>query len=80
MIGLLTGMGGEINPLGILFRAAHVVGIRVGSREMFEDMNRAISRNLMRPIIDRVFQFEEAQAALDYLASGKHFGKVCIRV
>jgi NADPH:quinone reductase-like Zn-dependent oxidoreductase len=80
VIGLLTGMGGEINPLGILFRAAHVVGIRVGSREMFEDMNRAISRNLMRPIIDRVFQFEEAQAALDYLASGKHFGKVCIRV
>jgi NADPH:quinone reductase-like Zn-dependent oxidoreductase len=80
VIGLLTGMGGEINPLGILFRAAHVVGIRVGSREMFEDMNRAISRNRMRPIIDRVFQFEEAPAALDYLASGKHFGKVCIRV
>jgi NADPH:quinone reductase-like Zn-dependent oxidoreductase len=80
VIGLLTGMGGEINPLGILFRAAHVVGIRVGSREMFEDMNRAISHNRMRPIIDRVFQFEEAPAALDYLASGKHFGKVCIQV
>ena len=80
VIGLLTGTGGEINPLGILFRAAHVVGIRVGSREMFEDMNRAISLHRMRPIIDRVFQFEEAAAALDYLASGKHFGKICIRV
>jgi NADPH:quinone reductase-like Zn-dependent oxidoreductase len=80
VIGLLTGMGGEINPLGILFRAAHVVGIRVGSREMFEDMNRAISVNGMRPIIDRVFQFDEAPAALDYLASGRHFGKVCIRL
>ncbi|HKD68121.1 MAG TPA: NAD(P)-dependent alcohol dehydrogenase [Candidatus Binataceae bacterium] len=80
VIGLLTGVGGEINPLGILFRAAHVVGIRVGSREMFEDMNRAISVNRMRPVIDRVFQFEEAAGALDHLASGKHFGKVCIRV
>lgn len=80
VIGLLTGMGGEINPLGILFRAAHVVGIRVGSREMFEDMNRAITVNRMRPVIDRVFQFDEAAAALDYLVSGKHFGKVCIRV
>jgi NADPH:quinone reductase-like Zn-dependent oxidoreductase len=80
VIGLLTGMGGEINPLGILFKAAHVVGVRVGSREMFEDMNRAITANQMRPVIDRVFQFEEATAALDHLASGKHFGKVCIRV
>jgi NADPH:quinone reductase-like Zn-dependent oxidoreductase len=80
VIGLLTGMSGEINPLGILFKAAQVVGIRVGSREMFEDMNRAISASRMRPVIDRVFQFDEAQAALDYLASGKHFGKICIRV
>ncbi|HEY2108158.1 MAG TPA: NAD(P)-dependent alcohol dehydrogenase [Candidatus Binataceae bacterium] len=80
VIGLLTGMGGEINPLGILFRAVHVVGIRVGSREMFEDMNRAIGVNRMRPVIDRVFQFDEAAAALDYLAGGKHIGKICIRV
>lgn len=80
VIGLLTGMGGQINPLGILFKAANVVGIRVGSREMFEDMNRAISANAMRPVIDRVFQFDEAPAALEYLASGKHFGKVCIRI
>ena len=80
VIGLLSGMGGKIDPLGILFRGAHVVGIRVGSREMFEDMNRAISVNQMRPVIDRVFQFDEAPAALEYLASGKHFGKVCIRV
>jgi NADPH:quinone reductase-like Zn-dependent oxidoreductase len=80
VIGLLSGVGGEINPLGILFRGAHVVGIRVGSRDMFEDMNRAISVARMHPVIDRVFPFEEATAALDHLASGKHFGKVCIRV
>jgi NADPH:quinone reductase-like Zn-dependent oxidoreductase len=80
VIGLLSGMGGEINPLGILFRGAHVVGVRVGSRDMFEDMNRAIGVNRMRPIIDRVFEFDEAAAALDHLASGQHFGKVCIRV
>jgi NADPH:quinone reductase-like Zn-dependent oxidoreductase len=80
VIGLLTGMGGQINPLGILFKAANVVGIRVGSREMFEDMNRAIAANQLRPVIDRVFQFDEAPAALEHLASGKHFGKVCIRV
>jgi NADPH:quinone reductase-like Zn-dependent oxidoreductase len=80
VIGLLTGMGGQINPLGILFKAANVVGIRVGSREMFEDMNRAIAANQLRPVIDRIFQFDEAPAALEHLASGKHFGKVCIRV
>ena len=73
-------MSGQINPLGILFKAANVVGIRVGSREMFEDMNRAISASGLRPVIDRVFQFDEAPAALEHLASGRHFGKVCIRV
>jgi len=31
-------------------------------------------------VIDRVFDFAKARAAYEYLASGKHFGKVVIRV
>jgi NADPH:quinone reductase-like Zn-dependent oxidoreductase len=55
-------------------------GIYVGSREMFEEMNRAVSLAEMRPVVDRVFGFEELPGALAYLESGAHFGKVCIRV
>jgi NADPH:quinone reductase-like Zn-dependent oxidoreductase len=45
---------------------------------MFEDMNRAIEANHLRPVIDRTFAFEEARKALDYLESGSHFGKIVL--
>jgi NADPH:quinone reductase-like Zn-dependent oxidoreductase len=79
VVGVLTGRG-EINPMPILRKSADVYGIRVGSREMFEHMNAAMARHGLRPVIDRVFAFEEAPAAYAHLASGAHFGKVCIRV
>jgi NADPH:quinone reductase-like Zn-dependent oxidoreductase len=34
----------------------------------------------MRPVVDRVFEFGELPEALQYLESGAHFGKICIRV
>jgi NADPH:quinone reductase-like Zn-dependent oxidoreductase len=77
LIGILTGAG-EINPMPVLRKAVSLQGIFVGSREMFEDMNRAMDLNRTRPVIDRVFPFEEAREAYRYLESGAHFGKVCI--
>jgi NADPH:quinone reductase-like Zn-dependent oxidoreductase len=47
---------------------------------MFEAMNRAIAASGLRPVVDRVFPFEEAREALRYLESGAHFGKIVIRV
>jgi NADPH:quinone reductase-like Zn-dependent oxidoreductase len=79
LIGILTG-GGEVNPLPILMKNVRVQGIYVGSREMFEAMNRAIALHELRPVVDRVFPFAEAREALRYLESGAHFGKVCIRI
>lgn len=43
---------------------------------MFRDMNKAIALHRLKPVVDRVFGFEEASEALAYLESGKHFGKV----
>jgi NADPH:quinone reductase-like Zn-dependent oxidoreductase len=43
-------------------------------------MNRAISHAQLKPIIDRQFEFGEARAPYDYLASRAHFGKIVIRV
>ena len=60
-------------------KSIRVQGIYVGSRAMFEDMNRAIAAAKMKPIVDRVFGFEELPAALSYMESGRHFGKVCLR-
>jgi NADPH:quinone reductase-like Zn-dependent oxidoreductase len=80
MIGGLSGAATELNPGLILGRRANVQGISVGSTQMFEAMNAAIAANKIKPVIDRVFGFDEAQAAYKHLASGAHFGKVVIRV
>lgn len=78
LIGVLAGSG-EVNPLPILMQNVRVQGIFVGHREMFEAMNRAIALHKLRPVVDRTFDFLEAPEALRFLASGAHFGKICLR-
>ena len=78
LIGVLTQ--GEINPLPLVMKSIRLQGIYVGSRLMFENMNRAISLSGLKPVIDRVFPFDQALAAYEHLASGSHLGKVVIQV
>jgi len=78
MIGGLSGAATELNPGLILGRRANVQGISVGSTQMFEAMNRAIAASGLKPVIDKVFPFEEAPAAYRYLQSAQHFGKIVI--
>lgn len=77
LIGVLSGRG-ECNPVPILMKHICVQGIYVGSRRMFEEMNRSIAEKQMRPIVDRIFAFGEIREALRHLESGAHFGKVCL--
>jgi len=79
VIGILSGMG-TVNPLPILMRTLNVRGIFVGSRLMFEDMNRAFELHKVRPVLDFTFPFDDVPRALQYLESGKHFGKIVVRV
>jgi NADPH:quinone reductase-like Zn-dependent oxidoreductase len=78
LIGVLSGRGGEANPLPILMKSVRVQGIYVGSRAMFEAMNQAIALHQLHPVIDRVFPFEQAPEALRYMESGAHFGKIAL--
>lgn len=79
LIGVLAGPG-TFTPNWIFMKALRVQGIYVGSREMFEQMNRAVAAAGLRPVIDRVFEFSELPAALRRLESGAHFGKVVVRI
>jgi NADPH:quinone reductase-like Zn-dependent oxidoreductase len=80
LIGGLSGPATELNPGMILAKRANVQGISVGSTQMFDAMNRAIAANKVKPIIDKVFGFDEVQAAYKHMASGAHFGKIIIRL
>jgi NADPH:quinone reductase-like Zn-dependent oxidoreductase len=78
LIGVLAS--GEVNPSPMLMKNVRTQGIYVGSRTMFEAMNRAIALHQLHPVIDRVFPFDEAVEAVRHLESGAHFGKIVIRV
>jgi len=86
-------MGGHVYAIGTQSNGALVDGsgvlrfrvglcfVTVGSHETFAQMNRCLSLHpAIRPVIDRVFAFEDAEAALAYLKSGSHFGKVVVDI
>ena len=80
LFGVLSGSQGDISTVTILQKNIRVQGIYVGSRDTFEAMNRAIALHQLKPVIDRVFAFNEAREALRYLESGSHFGKICLKL
>jgi NADPH:quinone reductase-like Zn-dependent oxidoreductase len=80
LIGILSGLGGQISPYPILMKGLRFQGIYVGSREMFEAMNRAMEVQKVKPVIDRVFPFAQAREALMLMESAAHFGKIVITV
>jgi len=80
IIGNLGGGATEINLLSVLMQNIRLQGVIVGHREAFEALVRAVAQNELRPIVDRVFGFDEVGQALEHLAAGNHFGKVCIDI
>lgn len=53
--------------------------IRVGHRDGLQALGRAIAQAGVRPVVDRVFEFDQAREAYAHLESGSHVGKVVIR-
>jgi NADPH:quinone reductase-like Zn-dependent oxidoreductase len=79
-IGVLSGVSKDLNIGPILMKHARIHGIYVGSRAMFEDMNRAIVQNKIVPVVDKVFPFEQVPDALRHMESGSHFGKIVVKL
>jgi NADPH:quinone reductase-like Zn-dependent oxidoreductase len=79
LIGVLTGLV-DLNPMIILQRSLSVRGVFVGSRDMFVQLNAAISHHQLRPVIDSRFPMSETAAALRRLESQTHLGKIVIDI
>lgn len=80
LIGTLSGFAPQI-PTGPVFSAgAHLTAVYVGSRADFEAMNEFIAKHKIHPVIDRVFDFEQAPAAFGLMANGSYMGKIVIHI
>jgi len=80
LIGFLAGRDGDTNPTPLMMVGGSLHGIFVGDRGMFEEMNRAIAVNRLRPVIDKVFSFDSAPTAYQHQASRAFVGKIVIAV
>jgi len=82
IIGALAGAANESLPNygTIIGKNLTLRGIAEGSRAMLAALVRAVAANRIEPVIDRVFTFDEARAAYEYLKTGSHVGKVMIRI
>jgi NADPH:quinone reductase-like Zn-dependent oxidoreductase len=78
LIGILGGVEAEVNPMPVLQKSIKLQGVYVGSRDMFDDMNAALEINQIKPVIDKVYPFEEAQDALRCMEAATHFGKIVV--
>src|SRR5262245_7411117 len=77
-VGRLSDQSTAID-MNVLYGAAATVRVVfAGNRAHFAAMNRAIGTNRLKPIIDRIFQFEDALSAFRYYEAGKAFGKIVI--
>jgi NADPH:quinone reductase-like Zn-dependent oxidoreductase len=81
-IGILSGAS-TADPIAltpILHKQLRVQGIYVGSRVMFEQMNAAIAKAGLHPVVDKVFDFDQSAEAFAHMESASHFGKIVIRI
>ncbi len=78
LIGVLTGVSGEVPTAALFSLNITLSGITVGSRRHQEDMIAAIEANGIKPVLDRDFPLAEIAAAFAHQASQQHFGKITL--
>ncbi|KAK5675000.1 hypothetical protein LTS10_012412 [Elasticomyces elasticus] len=85
LVGFLDGFKADWDPsalMGMMGKAARLKGIAVGSKLDYQALSKFLEEKEVRldPLIDRTFSFDESSQAFDYLYSGKHVGKVIIKL
>ena len=80
LIGVLTGLVGEIPALRLILRQAQVKGLVVGSRSLQQEFVEFLDRSGIRPVIDRSFPLDELKQAFEHQESGRHFGKIGVSI
>lgn len=84
-IGYLSGRedvpGERLNTNVLaLNRNVTLKGIMNGPKDRFEEMIKFMEEKKCKPVVDKVWKFEESKEALQYLYKGGHFGKVVVKV
>lgn len=80
MIGRLDNHLTQIDIIDLLVKQIALKGIYMESAEQLHLLMKAVESSKLIPIVDKVFSFDHAKEAYNYLASQKHLGKIVINV
>ncbi|HLI20666.1 MAG TPA: NAD(P)-dependent alcohol dehydrogenase [Stellaceae bacterium] len=80
VIGARSGVAGDLDRRFVLQKGLRVTGINVGSRAMFEAMNRAIAAAKLKPAVNKTYPIDDAINAYKEFATGRHFGKIVVTI
>ncbi|MNV82841.1 hypothetical protein D3C71_1766010 [compost metagenome] len=48
--------------------------------KQLQEISRLIEQQVIKPVVDKVFSFEQTNEALEYVESGRAKGKVVVKV
>jgi NADPH:quinone reductase-like Zn-dependent oxidoreductase len=81
LIGILTGLGGNVPTILMMVKQIKLQGIIVGNRRHQQEMVRAFKANpAVRPVIDRTFPLTGLADAFRHEEGATHFGKICVEM
>jgi NADPH:quinone reductase-like Zn-dependent oxidoreductase len=80
LIGGLSGFASAVPAGALMGRNATASGIYVGSRADFEALYAFLVELRIKPVVDKVFELDDAPAAFEAMDTGDFFGKVVIRL
>lgn len=78
LIGVLTGIGGEVPTAAMMRKQQRLQGLIVGSRRNQLDFVRALEALQLKPVIDRIYPLEQIADAFRLQQTGGHFGKIAL--
>jgi NADPH:quinone reductase-like Zn-dependent oxidoreductase len=78
LIGVLTGVGGDVPTALLMRKQQRLQGILVGSRRHQIDFVRALEVTKLKPVIDASFPLEKIADAFRLQQAGGHFGKIVL--
>ncbi|TAE14733.1 MAG: alcohol dehydrogenase [Bacteroidetes bacterium] len=70
----------QLNPQKIFWKQLQIIGTTMGTPQEFAAMVQLFETHKIEPVIDEVFDLENADAALQKMGTGNQFGKIVLQI
>lgn len=78
--GATQGNPSNLVARRIFWKQLDVLGSTMGSPEDFHSMLSFVREHKLRPVVDKIFSFEEGEAALRWMDDARQFGKIVLKI